>query len=500
VQRPTLTLFLLLALVNVCASPRPQATVVTPLDRARARLPQLSPCILPNVKEPVLCGELRRPENPAKPQGRTIPIFVVVVPALSPNPRSDPWVEIAGGPGTAATDYTREYVGSGSYRAYRRDRDVLLMDARGMGRSNPLYCEELANHRVSSVFPRFPADAVALCRKRLSASADLSAYSTKNAAGDLDAVRTWLGYAQLNLFSYSYGTRAALTFIQQYPKSVRSAILWGVVPPDYRRPLYYARDSQIAMERLLSDCLAEKPCRRAFPGVRDDLRVVLARLDRQPLPITLTHPVTGTQLPTSITRAGFAQALWVALSYPDRAHSLPLVIHRAAHDDFAPFLELDVASTPPRRRYYNAAHLSIVCPEEVQHIRREEIELLHRDTFMPPERAYEYLRACALWQVPALPAETLAPVESAVPVLILSGWMDPFTPPELGERVARSLSNSRHLVVRHLSHESDGIVGAECLDTLFLNFLERAEPAELDASCVGNIHPPRFVVDAVPST
>jgi len=499
-QRPALMLFVLLALLNGCSSQRPQPAVDTPMERARARFPQLSPCVLPNVEEPVLCGELRRPENPARPQGRTIPIFVVVVPALSPNPHPDPWVEIAGGPGNAATDFARDYVGSGSYSAYRRDRDVLLMDARGMGRSNPLYCEELANHRVSSVFPRFPADAVALCRERLSARADLSAYSTKNAAGDLDAVRTWLRYSQLNLFSYSYGTRAALTFIQQYPKSVRSAILWGVVPPDYRRPLYYARDSQTAMERLLADCLSDEPCRRAFPGVRDDLRLVLERLDRQPVPITLTQPITGAQLPTSITRAGFAQALWVALFYPDRAHRLPLVIHRAARGDFAPFLELDVASTPPRRRYYNAAHLSIVCPEEVQHIRREEVEPLHRDTFMPPERAYEYLRACELWEIPTLPAETLAPVQSDVPVLILSGWMDPVTPPGLGERVAHTLSNSRHVVVRHLSHESDGIAGAECLDTLFLNFLARPKPAALDASCIESIQPPRFVVDAVPSS
>ncbi len=224
------------------------------------------------------------------------------------------------------------------------------------------------------------------------------------------------------------------------------------------------------------------------------MRIALERLDREPVPVTLKHPGTGAQLPTSITRAGFAQGLWVALSLPDQAHKLPLVIHHAARGDFAPFLKMDVATAPPRRRYYNAAHLSIVCPEEVQHIRPEEIEALHRGAFMPTERTYDYLRACQLWQVAATPVSALKPVRSDVPTLIVSGWMDPFTPPELGDRVASTLSNSRHVVVRHLSHESNGLAGAECLDELFLQFLARPEPATLDTGCVASIQPPPFVV------
>lgn len=463
------------------------------LRRAAARLPALFPCTLPGLEETVLCGELRRPENPDRPGGRTIPIFVVVVPALSPAPHPDAWVEIPGGPGNAATDYARDYAG-GTWSAYRRDRDVLLVDARGMGRSNPLYCEELALHRVSSLFSRFPEDAVRVCRERMGEDADLAQYSTALAADDLEAVRAWLGYPQLNLFSYSYGTRATLVFMQRHPGSVRSAVLWGVVPPDYRRPLYYAQDSQRAMERLLADCVADSTCAAAFPRVREELAEVLDRLERDPVPVTLSHPVTGASLPTSITRSGFAQGLWVALSYPDRAHRLPWVIHLAARGDFKPFLEMDVATRPPRRRYYNAAHLSIVCPEEVQHVRSEEVEPLHDGTFMPAERTWEYLRACEAWGLPILPASTLEPVRSSVPTLIVSGWMDPFTPPELGDRVARHLTSVRHVVVRHLSHEPDGITNAECLDSLSHRFVARPDPATLDTSCAARIGPPPFTI------
>ncbi|MBA3641549.1 MAG: hypothetical protein H0W53_20215 [Acidobacteria bacterium] len=191
-----------LTLLAGCSSTAPVAapSTDTPLARARARLPQLAPCSLPNVKEAVLCGELRRPEHSDNVQARSIPIFVVVIPALSHNPHPDAWVEIPGGPGNAATDYARDYVGEGYAVPYRRDRDVLLVDARGMGRSNPLYCEQLALHRVSSLFPRFPAE----------------------------AVRAWLGYSKMNLFSYSYGTRAVLTFMRHYPGAceARSCGAW----------------------------------------------------------------------------------------------------------------------------------------------------------------------------------------------------------------------------------------------------------------------------------
>jgi pimeloyl-ACP methyl ester carboxylesterase len=457
-----------------------------------ARLP-LSPCTLPNVAETLLCGELRRPEDPARPAGRTIAISVVVVPALSPTLHPDPWVEVSGGPGNAATDYARDYADTGAYRAFRRDRDVLLVDQRGMGRSNPLYCEELALHRVTSLFARWPGDSVRRCRERLAAAADLAQYSTAHAADDLDAVRAWLGYPRLNLWGYSYGTRAVLEFIRRHPSRVRSAILWGVVPPDFRRPLYYARDAERAMDRLIADCLADPLCARTFPRVREELAAALARLDREPVPVMLRHPTTAAPLPATITRAGFAQGLWVALQYPNLAHRLPLVIHHAARGDFAPFLAMDVATGPPRRRYYNAAHLSIVCPEETGHVRREEVGPLHQRTFMPADRAHEYLTACELWRVPTLPSAVLEPVRSDAPTLIVSGWMDPVTPPENGDRVARHLTRVRHVVVRHLSHEPDGVTNADCLDSLSLRFVARPEPAALDARCAERILPPPFV-------
>ncbi len=193
-----------------------------------------------------------------------------------------------------------------------------------------------------------------------------------------------------------------------------------------------------------------------------------------------------------------AQALWSALAYPDKARQLPLVIHAAARGDFEPLCTLDVATRPPRRRYYNAMHLSVVCGEEVLQSTAEELTAASLGSFMSAERSIEYRDACVRWRVPRAGRTTIAPVVSSVPTLIISGAMDPITPPRWGSAVAVGLSNSRHVVVPHLSHEASGLRGAECLDRLFARFLLVPDPAVLNTDCIAEIRPPAFGLSSRP--
>ncbi len=276
---------------------------------------------------------------------RVLRLRVVVVPALHPSPANAPWVELVGGPGSAATDFARQFVEELTY--IRETHDVLLVDQRGTGGSNPLYCAELALHQVSSLPPRFPPSAVDVCRARLAAHATLDHYTTADAAEDLEAVRQALGYETLNLFGSSYGTRVALEYLRRHSAHARSAMLWGVVPPDFQRPLGYPRDGQAAFDSVVADCAREATCRRAFPTIVDDLRRLLASLDTQHVPISLMDPGTKREVATSVTSAGVAQAIWSALTEPDRARQLPWVIHAAVRGNYAPLRALDVAERPP---------------------------------------------------------------------------------------------------------------------------------------------------------
>ena len=91
------------------------------------------PCVLQEIE--ARCGTFAVPENRAKPNGRTIGLHVVVLPAFSKPARKDAVTFLAGGPGEAATDEAAKL--SQQLSALRLYRDILLVDQRGTGRSSP---------------------------------------------------------------------------------------------------------------------------------------------------------------------------------------------------------------------------------------------------------------------------------------------------------------------------------------------------------------------------
>jgi pimeloyl-ACP methyl ester carboxylesterase len=460
----------------------------SPVQGVPARLP-LADCLLAGVEEPLLCGSLEVPEDRNGPEGRKILLNVVVVPATSPNPRPDAIVEFIGSPGFAATRIAGLYTGDLAFR--REDRDVILVDQRGTGGSNPLGCEGVSGTGVSELLERWPVGAVAECRQRLAQNADLAKYTTAAAADDMDAVREWLGYERINVFGGSYGSRAALEYMRRYPSRVRSAVLFGVVPPHFRRPLYYARDGQRAMDILLAECAQDEQCFRTFPALQEELATVLANLRDQPIPVTFSHPETDSLLQGSIDPFSFATVLWEALMARTTSRRVPLIIHRAAAGDFEPFLSIAVAPAAASMPYYEGMHLSVTCPDETLHIGLDEIEQEHVGTFIPSDRAARHVRACEVWEVEPSPLEALEPVKVDVPTLLVSGYMDPVTPPRWAEDVARFLPRSVHIVIRHMSHSLDN----DCVDMLADSFFAHPTAHIEVHPCVTDLAPLPFALE-----
>ena len=112
----------------------------------------------------------------------------------------------------------------------QRERDIVLVDQRGTGGSNALNCPFPDEDEAADLTP---AQLRAHARDCLaSLHADPRFYTTSVAVQDLDAVRAALGYARINLYGVSYGTRVAQHYLRRFPGQVRALILDGVVPPD----------------------------------------------------------------------------------------------------------------------------------------------------------------------------------------------------------------------------------------------------------------------------
>jgi len=451
---------------------------------------QLKPCRLSGIEEELLCGKLAVYENRVTRSGRMINLNIVVLPALEPDSKQEPLFDLAGGPGIAATSAAGLY--AGPLKEYRQHRDIVLVDQRGTGESNPLQCphDTTPQHFLDEMYP---TDYVKNCRQILQQRADLTQYTTPIAMDDLDDVRAWLGYDKINLFGLSYGTRAVMVYMRQHAEHVRSAVLIGVNPTYQKLPLYHARDGQRALYLLLDECNRDGDCKRTFPQISQELKRVLARLGRQPARVSYKLPETGEEFPVKIGREVFAEKLRSQMYTPSGARQLPFIIHQAAHGDFSPFLKIAIPAHRSAPDFIaDGMYLSVTCAEDTPFIHEAAAARINKRNLFGNYRVFQQRRACGLWPRGKVPKNYGQPVSASTPVLIFSGYMDPVTPPVWAEGVAHQLPNSRIVLIHHGAHVPVGLSHLECLDDLILQFLARASVTGLDTSCVAQMTPPAF--------
>lgn len=431
----------------------------------------LSPCHVEGIPEEVLCGTHRVFEDRAAQRGRAIDLKVAVIPALRREGADDPLFLLAGGPGQGATKYGPLI--PAAFREVRKSRDIVLVDLRGTGGSNPLACDLGDPLRIEE-FDAGP------CLKKL--KGDPRLYTTEPAMDDLDDVRAALGYEKINLWGGSYGTRAALVYARRHPDRVRSVVLDGAAPFEISLPLHNAWGAQRALDRLLADCAAERECRSAYPRLREELDEVLSSL---PVRASLRHPRTGKPIETTITRGGFGSGLRGMLYTPAHASLVPWVIHSARQGDFAPFatLSLETAAWSTETMSLGLT-LSVLCSEDVNRIRDESAV---RGTFLGNFEIQAWRRMCASWPRGPMPAIDGPPL--SMPALILSGDLDPVTPPRWGEVMKSHFSKAMHVVVPGAAHNTST---TGCVPDLIARFLDQKP---IDASCVRKIRRPPFVID-----
>ena len=191
--------------------------------------------------------------------------------------------------------------------------------------------------------------------------ADPRQYTTAAAVADLDEVRDALGYATINLWGASYGTRLGLAYLRATPSGC-AAPCSTASRPRHCLPLYFARDGQRALDLLLQHCAPDSACAAAFPDLAARLDALLERLRAAPLRTSVTHPVTGRREPLMISFEAFVGGLRGALYSPEVATLVPLTIDRAMAGDFAPFVAMSLAFEEL------AAHESRVVP--LRHLHR----------------------------------------------------------------------------------------------------------------------------------
>jgi pimeloyl-ACP methyl ester carboxylesterase len=451
----------------------------------------LKTCSARGVDGEVLCGRYEVYEDRAAQSGRRIGLNIVVVPALGASPAPDPVFWLEGGPGGAATSELRS-AEDGFLSGFRKNRDLVFVDQRGTGGSNPLDCEladnpaELQQHYGEL----FPLDRVRECRARLEKVANLALYTTPIAIDDLDDVRAALGYDKINLVGGSYGSLAVQVYMRRHPEHVRAVILSGVATPDIRQPLLFLGAAQYALDNLYTDCAADETCRKEFPELKKEFEAVLARFEKGALEAELIQPGTRQKETVRMSRESFVERIRLLLYTTHSARFVPLVIHRAYEGDYQTFEAVSLEMSPGRG-LARGMYLTVTCSEGVPFITEEMIVEEAKRSFVGEARVREHMAACKEWPRGSIPASYVDLVKSEAPVLLISGEVDGATPPWYGEAALKSFPNGRQVKIRYLGHQSEN----RCVAGLMWAFIERGSARDLDTSCTQQIRRPPFATE-----
>ena len=425
------------------------------------------PCEVRDVK--AQCGTFSVPENASRRDSRLIDLNVVVVP--SGKSHRDAVFVLAGGPGVGATGMTSwivETMGAG-------ERDLVLVDARGTGKSNALHCESDAKELF---FDLWDPARIAACREKLEARADLTQYTTLQIIRDLEALRATLGYNKVTLYGTSYGTRVAQEYMRRHPTSVRAVILDGVVAPSFAMPSQYAETAQRSLQRVFELCRKEEACNAAFPNLDADLGAMLKEAE------------DGVEIDgATVNRGFFGEALRNFLYSPELYTKLPLAVHAAAQGDWKPYGAMATRYARGIRSLDLGFFLSVTCAEDIPRIDERAIRVGSEGKFLGTYRLDQQLGACKVWPRAKTDAEMAKPVRSSIPTLIVSGELDPVTPPEAGEEVARTLKRALHIVIPAGSHSGDT---GGCLEKVLSEFVREGSVEKLDTTCVKDVKRPPF--------
>ncbi len=427
------------------------------------------------------------------------------------------FVTVTGGPGTSGIAAADSYTAAFDPRIVE-DYDIVFLDQRGIGLSQPLQCPDAA-----LAFYSFPGDPAASWSQGLAYAAtakrfaracvgearvpqsQLPFFSTRQAVEDLEAFRSWLGAPKIDLYGESYGTQYAQTYAAAHPDRLHSLYLDGPVDLTRTATQYYTEDAHAfdtVLSMTLDTCSATPECRRDVIG-RDALAQYDA-LARQLRKAPRTYPFVTAQgriVKRTLTigdletaAAGYLYTtydrmlLQRALAQASRGNLLPLA--RLASISLG--RDPDTLRPVPDPSWSDAMFYAVECMDYDYRVGS------------PAASASAYLRAgaaagmrqvrlgsvfygdlpCAYW--PAHPATAARPaplVNTPYPVFILASSTDPATPYAGALRIYGRLNNAYLIVQPGGPHIIFGR-GNACPDDLVTAFLVDGQvPAQRRTFC-----------------
>jgi len=440
------------------------------------------------------CTRVTVPEDPQRPTGRQLQLFVARIPALSRQAAAEPLFILAGGPGLAASTFYSS--AAPVFARIRRRHDIIIVDQRGTGRSHPLACQ-FDEQQMWDAGEEQTARVMRECRATLEKTHDLRQYTTSVAVRDLEAVRIALGYQRISFYGSSYGTRVAQHYARRHPAITEALILDGIVPPTRILGPSTPLDAENSLQQVFERCRKDAACQKRFGDPAQDYRELREKLARAPVDVTLPDPRSGSPRTLEFSGSVLAGALRLATYSASQAALLPLALHLANRSNqFAPLASQFMLSASG----YDAVlaygmHNSVVCAEDVPFFDAAATSPEVGKTFLGSAQIDALKALCNDWPRGPIDADFHQKLDSPVPALLLSGTADPVTPAAFGDEAALGFHYALHLKLPDQGH---GQLAQPCMDGVMAAFLDaahRSRQPKVDTNCLTKVVADPFFLD-----
>ncbi|MFF0411641.1 alpha/beta hydrolase [Kitasatospora sp. NPDC004745] len=403
-----------------------------------------------------------------------------------------------GGPGGSAVEYV-EAVARTYDGGVRARYDLVGLDPRGVGRSNPVTClsgERMDAFTAVGLTPGDQGGIDALvaadkefaegCRQRVGSA--LGHLSTVEAARDMDVLRALLGDERLNYVGKSYGTFLGATYAGLFPGRVGRLVLDGAMDPaldSVTGNRTQAGGFETAWAAFARDCARREDCPlgRTEQQVGEQLTALFATVRAQPLPSADNgRRLTGAQATTGVIEAMYADYLWPKL----RA-----ALGDARAGDGTALLRLSDAyygreadGSYPNLMFANTAVNCLDLPAPFAgpgDVLRAVPDFERASPHFGRDMAWMAL-TCAYWPVRATGAAHTIRAAGAAPIVVVGTTRDPATPYAWAQSLAGQLESGRLLTYDGDGHTAYGRHDA-CVDGAVNRFLLTGEAPEQGKRC-----------------
>ena len=440
-----------------------------------------------------LCDTIDVPLDRQDPSAGTLAIAVYALPHTDlTTPPGPPLFTTPGGPGGNG------YANYGLYSMQdelHAHHDIVTVDPRGTGLSDPIVCPELQDG--NSTHDEIIAD-VRACIVTLDGRTDR--YGAADRAMDMEVVRETLGYDAIDYLGPSYGSVDAQAYAVRFPDRLHALVLDSGFRMEGPAAWAAAEIPTAWFSIAALDCRRDPLCQGLTPDPGAALRVMLTRVQQKPVvgrsstggsssaKVVVDAPAVGSLLTTE----GITSDLVRAAVHLSKGDSQPLVDLSAEHPLFAPNPDSDPAS------FSNGANVAGSCndlevpwdPMDPPAARRKAYDTALAalaDTIAPVSTetwgTAGFLDLCLDWPAPTH-FEPVIPEGSVfpdVPTLLLSGDLDRGVPAAMSKLLLQEFPKAVFVTIEGAGHPT--MSAGDCPSRIAASFIETLQVG--DISCAG---------------